>query len=132
MRIRLASVSISNYDRALKFYTGILGFVKKRDIALGHGMRWLTVVSPEDPEGAELLLEPNARYPAMKALRESLRKDGIPIIAFEVDDVEAECTRLKKLGVRFVRKPRKAGVATEAVFDDTCGNLVQIYRITAR
>ncbi len=82
MKIRLASVSIDDYDKALGFYTGVLGFVKKRDIPLGGGARWITVVSPEEPDGTELLLEPNASYPAMKALKESLVRDGIPFTAF--------------------------------------------------
>ncbi|HEY2980943.1 MAG TPA: VOC family protein, partial [Anaerolineales bacterium] len=90
MRIKLTSVSIDDYDKALKFYTEMLGFVKKRDIPLGEGARWLTVVSPQDRDGTELLLEPNAAYPAMKALKSALRKDGIPFTAFEVDDIQEE------------------------------------------
>ena len=99
-------MSISNYEKALKFYTEVLGFVKKRDIPLGHGLRWLTLVSPEEPEGPELLLEPNAKYPAMKALKESLVKDGIPFMAFQVDDIQQEYARLKKLGVQFTMEPK--------------------------
>jgi catechol 2,3-dioxygenase-like lactoylglutathione lyase family enzyme len=131
MKIRLTSVSISNYDKALKFYTEVLGFVKKRDIPLGHGVRWLTLVSPEEPEGTELLLEPNAKYPAMKALKESLVKDGIPFMAFQVDDIQQEYARLKKLGVQFTMEPKNMGMMTEAVFNDTCGNLIQIYQVNA-
>ena len=131
MKIRLTSVSISNYDKALKFYTEVLGFVKKRDIPLGHGLRWLTLVSPEEPEGTELLLEPNAKYPAMKALKESLVKDGIPFMAFQVDDIQQEYARLKKLGVQFTMEPKNLGMTTEAVFNDTCGNLIQIYQVNA-
>jgi catechol 2,3-dioxygenase-like lactoylglutathione lyase family enzyme len=131
MKIRLTSVSISNYDKALKFYTEVLGFVKKRDIPLGHGVRWLTLVSPEEPEGTELLLEPNAKYPAMKALKESLVKDGIPFMAFQVDDIQQEYARLKKLGVQFTMEPKNMGMTTEAVFNDTCGNLIQIYQVNA-
>ena len=131
MKIRLTSVSISNYDKALKFYTEVLGFVKKRDIPLGHGLRWLTLVSPEEPEGTELLLEPNAKYPAMKALNESLVKDGIPFMAFQVDDIQQEYARLKKLGVQFTMEPKNLGMTTEAVFNDTCGNLIQIYQVNA-
>src|SRR5919201_7106858 len=101
MRIKLTSVSIDDYDKALKFYTEIMGFMKKRDIPLGNGARWITVVSPEEPEGTELLLEPNANYPAMKALKESLVQDGIPFTAFQVDDIQKEYARLKKLGVEF-------------------------------
>jgi catechol 2,3-dioxygenase-like lactoylglutathione lyase family enzyme len=129
MKIRLTSVSISNYDKALKFYTEILGFVKKRDIPLAHGVRWLTLVSPEEPEGTELLLEPNARYPAMKALKESLLRDGIPFTAFQVDDIEQEYARLKKLGVHFTMAPKNVGMTKEAIFNDTCGNLIQIYEL---
>ena len=131
MKIRLTSVSISNYDKALKFYTEVLGFVKKRDIPLGHGVRWLTLVSPEELEGTELLLEPNAKYPAMKALKESLVKDGIPFMAFQVDDIQQEYARLKKLGVQFTMEPKNMGMTTEAVFSDTCGNLIQIYQVNA-
>src|SRR5919108_4525742 len=101
MRIKLSSVPIADYDKALKFYTEVLGFVKKHDIPLGGGARWLTVVSPEEPNGTELLLEPNADYPAMKALKEALVKDGIPFTAFEVDDIQREYARLKKQGVEF-------------------------------
>src|SRR5262245_22007894 len=118
MKIRLTSVSISNYDKALKFYTKILGFVKKQDIPLGHGVRWLTLVSPEEPDGTELLLEPNSRYPATKALKESLVKDGIPFMAFQVDDIQQEYARLKKLGVHFTMEPKNTGMTTEAVFND--------------
>ncbi|HEX2697361.1 MAG TPA: VOC family protein, partial [Anaerolineales bacterium] len=96
MKIKLASVPIDDYDKALKFYTEVLGFVKKHDIPLGPGARWITVVSPEEPNGTELLLEPNASYPAMKALRESLVKDGIPYTAFEVNDIQKEYERLQQ------------------------------------
>jgi predicted enzyme related to lactoylglutathione lyase len=130
MKIKLTSVSIDDYDKALKFYTEVLGFVKKQDVPLGEGARWITVVSPEDPDGTELLLEPNADYPAMKALKESLVKDKIPFTAFQVDDIQKEYERLKKLGVKFTMAPTKMGEATLAVFDDTCGNLIQIYQIT--
>jgi predicted enzyme related to lactoylglutathione lyase len=131
MRISLSSVSIDNYDKALKFYTEIMGFVKKHDIPLGEGVRWITVVSPEEPNGTELLLEPNAWYPAMKALKESLVKDGIPFTAFEVKDIQAEYERMKNLGVEFTMEPTNMGMTTAAVFDDTCGNLIQIYQTTA-
>jgi len=129
MKIKLTSVSIDDYDKALKFYTEILGFVKKQDIPMGGGARWITVVSPEEKDGTELLLEPNATYRAMKALKESLVKDGIPFTAFQVDDIQKEYDRLKKLGVVFTQAPTKAGPATIAVFDDTCGNLIQIYQV---
>ncbi|MEP7285691.1 MAG: VOC family protein [Chloroflexota bacterium] len=130
MKIKLTSVSIADYDKALKFYTEILGFKKKHDIPLGQGARWLTVVSPEEPDGTELLLEPNADYPAMKALKESLVKDGIPFTAFEVDDIQQEYERMKKLGVEFTMEPTNTGMTTVAIFDDTCGNLIQMFQIT--
>ena len=129
MKIKLTSVSIDDYDKALNFYTEVLRFVKKRDIPLGDGARWITVVSPEEPEGTELLLEPNAEYPAMKALKESLVKDGIPYTAFQVGDVQAEYERMKSLGVEFTMEPTNMGTTTAAVFDDTCGNLIQIYQL---
>ena len=129
MKIKLASVSIDDYDKALKFYTEVLGFMKKRDIPLGEGARWITVVSPEDPDGTELLLEPNADYPAMKALREALNKDGIPFTAFQVGDIQKEYERLKKLGVEFTMEPTNMGMTSAAVFNDTCGNLIQIYQV---
>ena len=130
MRIKLASIPIANYDKALKFYTQVLGFVKKRDIPLGHGARWLTVVSTDEPDGTELLLEPNASYPAMKSLKESLVKDGVPYTAFQVEDVQAEYARLRKLGVEFTMEPTDMGMSKVAVLDDTCGNLIQIYQVT--
>ena len=131
MKIKLASVPIDDYDKALKFYTEKMGFEKKRDIPLGEGARWITVVSPQEPNGTELLLEPNSSYPAMKALKEALVKDGIPITAFEVDDIQAEYARIKKLGVEFTMEPTNMGSTTVAILDDTCGNLIQIYQITA-
>jgi catechol 2,3-dioxygenase-like lactoylglutathione lyase family enzyme len=129
MKIRLSSVSIDDYDKALKFYTEVLGFVKKNDILLGEGARWITVVSPEEPNGTELLLEPNAYYPAMKALKESLVKDGIPFTAFLVSDVQQEYERLRELGVEFTMEPTNMGMTSAAVLDDTCGNLIQIYQL---
>src|SRR5258706_4077414 len=131
MKIKLTSVSIADYDKALKFYTEVLGFVKKHDIPLGQGARWLTVVSREEPDGAELLLEPNADYPAMKALKESLVKDGIPFTAFQVDDIQQEYARMNKLGVELTMEPTNLGMSTVAIFDDTCGNLIQIFQVTA-
>jgi predicted enzyme related to lactoylglutathione lyase len=131
MKIKLSSVSIDDYDKALKFYTEVLGFVKKRDIPLGGGARWITVVSPEEPDCTELLLEPNADYPAMKALKDSLMKDGVPFTAFQVDDIQKEYARLKDLGAEFTMEPTDMGTTTAAVFNDTCGNLIQIYQVTA-
>ena len=130
MKIKLTSVSIDDYDKALKFYTDVMGFVAKRDIPLGDGARWITVVSPEEPDGTELLLEPNAEYPAMKALKESLVKDGMPFTAFEVGDIQKEYERMKKLGVEFTMEPTNIGPTTAAVLNDTCGNLIQIYQVT--
>lgn len=129
MRIRLASVPIDDLDKALKFYTEIMGFVKKHDIPLGEGVRWLTVVSPEDPDGTELLLEPNSEYPAMKALKADLLRDGIPYTAFEVNDVQDEYERLRNLGVEFSMEPTNFGTTTAAVLHDACGNLIQIYQM---
>jgi len=130
MKIKLASVSIDDYDKALKFYTEVLGFILKRDIPLGNDARWITVVSPDEPNGVELVLEPNASYPAMKALKESLVRDGIPFTAFEVNDIQKEYERMKKLGVEFTMEPTNMGTTTAAIFDDTCGNLIQIYQLT--
>lgn len=132
MKIKLNSVSIDDYDKALKFYTEKMGFVLKRDIPLGDGARWITVVSPEEPNGTELLLEPNAGYPAMKALKESLMKDGIPFTAFEVSDIQKEYERMKKLGVEFSMEPTNMGMTTVAILNDTCGNLIQIYQMTGK
>ena len=129
MRIKLTSVSIDDYDKALKFYTEVMGFQPKRDIPLGDGARWITVVSPEEPDGTELLLEPNAEYPAMKALKESLVRDGIPFTAFEVRDIQKEYERMKNLGAEFTMEPTNMGMTTVAVLNDTCGNLIQIYQM---
>lgn len=129
MKIKLTSVSIDDYDKALKFYTEVMGFVKKHDIPLSDGARWITVVSPEEPNGTELLLEPNASYPAMKALKESLVKDGMPFTAFLVSDVQQEYERMRELGVEFTMEPTNMGMTTAAVLDDTCGNLIQIYQL---
>jgi catechol 2,3-dioxygenase-like lactoylglutathione lyase family enzyme len=129
MKIKLTSVSIDDYDKALKFYTEVMGFVKKHDIPLGEGARWITVVSQEEPNGTELLLEPNASYPAMKALKESLVKDGMPFTAFLVNDVQQEYERMRELGVEFTMEPTNMGMTTAAVLDDTCGNLIQIYQL---
>jgi catechol 2,3-dioxygenase-like lactoylglutathione lyase family enzyme len=127
MKIKLTSVSVDDQDKALKFYTEVLGFVKKADFSVGQA-KWLTVVSPEEPDGTELLLEPNADYPAMKALKEALVKDGIPFTAFQVDDIQREYERLKEQGVVFTMEPTKTAQATIAIFEDTCGNLIQIYQ----
>lgn len=124
MRIHLSSVFVDDQDKALRFYTDVLGFVKKTEVPLGED-RWLTVVSPEDPDGTELLLEPDS-HPAVKPYKAALVEDGIPATAFAVDDVHAEFNRLRDLGVRFTQEPLEMGPATTAVLDDTCGNLIQI------
>jgi catechol 2,3-dioxygenase-like lactoylglutathione lyase family enzyme len=123
-RITVTSVYVDDQDKALRFYTDVLGFVKKTEIPLGEA-RWLTVVSPEDVEGTELLLEPDG-HPAVRPFKEALLADGIPFTSFGVDDVNAEHERLRALGVRFTQAPLAAGPVTTAVFDDTCGNLIQI------
>lgn len=128
MKISLLSISVGDQDKALVFYGRILGFQTNHDIDMGNGDRWLTLVSSDNPDGPELLLEPNAKYPAMKALKESLVKDGIPFTAFEVDDTHAEYERLIKMGVQFTGPPQTADGTIFAVFDDTCGNLIQIYQ----
>ena len=124
MRINLASVLVDDQEKALRFYTDVLGFQKKTDIPAG-GARWLTVVSPEEPEGTELLLEPDG-HPAAKPFKQALVNDGIPYTSFAVDDVGKEFERLRGLGVRFTQEPIDMGPVTAAVFDDTCGNLIQI------
>lgn len=124
MRIHLTSVFVDDQDRALRFYTDVLGFVKKAEVPVGKD-RWLTVVSPEDPDGTELLLEPDG-HPAVKPYKTALANDGIPAASFAVDDVPAEFARLRGLGVRFTQEPMEAGPVTVAVLDDTCGNLIQI------
>lgn len=125
MKIHLTSVFVNDQAEAERFYTEVLGFVKKHDVPLGEKDRWLTVVSPDEPEGTELLLEP-AGHPAVGAYRDALVKDGIPLAQFAVADVRAEHERLRGLGVRFTQEPLEMGPATTAVFDDTCGNLIQI------
>jgi catechol 2,3-dioxygenase-like lactoylglutathione lyase family enzyme len=128
MRINLTSVLVDDQDKALHFYTGLLGFEKKTEIPLGEH-RWLTVVSPGDPDGTELVLEPDA-HPAAKVFKEALASDGIPYTSFAVDDVAAEFARLERLGVRFTQQPAQMGPVITAVFDDTCGNLIQIAQRT--
>lgn len=124
MRIHLTSVFVDDQDKALRFYTEVLGFVKRTEVPLGAD-RWLTVVSPEDPDGTELLLEPDG-HPAVKPYKAALVEDGIPAASFAVDDVEAEFNRLRELGVHFTQAPLEMGPVTTAVLDDTCGNLIQI------
>ncbi|MFD5815916.1 VOC family protein [Streptomyces sp. NPDC059618] len=124
MRIHLTSVFVDDQEKALRFYTEVLGFVKKHDVPLGEH-RWLTVVSPEDPDGTQLLLEPSG-HPAVQPYKTALVQDGIPATAFAVDDVQAEFSRLRDLGVTFTQEPLEMGPVTTAVLDDTCGNLIQI------
>jgi catechol 2,3-dioxygenase-like lactoylglutathione lyase family enzyme len=124
MRINLTSVFVDDQRAALAFYTDVLGFTKHRDIPLGAAS-WLTVVSPDSPDGPELLLEP-AGHPAVKPYRDALAEDGIPLAQFAVDDVAAEHERLTRQGVVFTQPPTDVGSAVIAVFDDTCGNLIQI------
>jgi catechol 2,3-dioxygenase-like lactoylglutathione lyase family enzyme len=124
MRINLTSVLVDDQAKALRFYTEVLGFTKKHDVPLGEHS-WLTVVSPEEPDGTELLLEPDG-HPAVRPFKEALVEDGIPYASFAVDDVTAEYERLVARGVRFTQPPTEMGPVTTAVFDDTCGNLIQI------
>lgn len=125
MRIELTSIFVDDQRAALAFYTDVLGFTKRHDIPLGEAA-WLTVVSPEAPDGPELLLEPAGGHPAVKPYRDALAEDGIPLVQFAVDDVAAEYERLTARGVTFTQPPTDAGPVVMAVFDDTCGNLVQI------
>jgi catechol 2,3-dioxygenase-like lactoylglutathione lyase family enzyme len=124
MRINLSSVLVDDQEKALAFYTDVLGFEKKEDIPLGAA-RWLTVVSPADRDGVELVLEPDG-HPAAKPFKLALVEDGIPFTSFAVEDVAAEHERLRECGVRFTQEPTDMGTVTTAVFDDTCGNLIQI------
>ena len=125
MRIKLTSLMVDDQDKALKFYTDVLGFKKKVEIPVGE-YRWLTVVSPESPE-VELSLEPNAN-PAGKTFQEAMFKQGIPLAAFEVDDIQQEAKRLKGRGVAFTQDPTAMGPVTIAICADTCGNLIQLYQ----
>jgi len=123
-RINITSVLVDDQDKALRFYTEVLGFRKKTEVPLGNH-RWLTVVSPDDPDGTELLLEPDG-HPAVGPFKRALQNDGIPFTSFAVDDVNAEYERLRALGVTFTQQPLEAGPVTTAVLDDTCGNLIQL------
>ena len=124
MRINLTSVLVDDQAKALAFYTDVLGFTKKTDIPMGEHS-WLTVVSPDDPDGVELVLEPDS-HPAVGPFKDALVADGIPFTSFAVTDVQAEHDRLTALGVTFTQPPTAMGPVTTAVFDDTCGNLIQI------
>ncbi len=127
MRIYLTNVFVDDQDKAEKFYTGVLGFKVKNNIPLGEN-RWLTVVSSEDPEGTELLLEPSD-HPAVNPYKEALVSDGIPAHSFQVQDLDAERKSLGDLGVEFTVEPMDAGLVRMAVFDDTCGNLIQLIQM---
>ena len=127
MKIKLTSVMVDDQEKASRFYTDVLGFIKKRDIPMGEA-RWLTVVSPEGPDDIELLLEPRGEIG--KGFQKSLFDSGIPLTAFAVDDVQGEYERLKIRGVAFKQAPTKIrGAPTVAMFEDTCGNLIQIYQV---
>jgi catechol 2,3-dioxygenase-like lactoylglutathione lyase family enzyme len=124
VNITLTSVFVDDQEKALRFYTDVLGFVAKNDVPMGEH-RWLTVVSPDQPDGVELVLEPD-EHPAAQAYKQGLVADGIPYNSFSVTDVQAEYDRLTALGVRFTQPPTQMGPVTTAVLDDTCGNLLQI------
>jgi catechol 2,3-dioxygenase-like lactoylglutathione lyase family enzyme len=126
MRIKLISIFVDDQEKALRFYTDVLGFRKKQDFPVG-GARWITVVSPEGPDDLELVLEPNG-HPAASAYQSALRKDGIPITAFESMAIHDEVQRLEDAGVVFTMEPTVAGNVTLAIFSDTCGNLIQVYQ----
>ncbi len=123
-RITITSVLVDDQAKALRFYTEVLGFVKKTEVPMGEHA-WLTVVSPEDPDGTQLVLEPSD-HPAVAPFKKALVADGIPYTSFAVDDVQAGHDRLVAAGVRFIQPPTSMGPVTTAVFDDTCGNLIQI------
>ena len=125
MRIYIANVFVDDQEKALRFYTEVLGFQKKEDVPVGPVDRWLTVVSPQSPDGPELLLEPDG-HPAVRPYKDALVADGIPAASFAVDDVHAEFERLQELGVKFTQEPLEMGPVVTAVLDDTCGNLIQL------
>lgn len=127
MKIRFSSVYVDDQEKALQFYTEVLGFVKKMDLPVGE-YKWLTVVSLEDPDGAELVLEPEISQ-ATRSFKEVLFDQGIPLTAFAVENTQKEYDRLTKLGVLFMMEPAQIGLVTQAVFEDTCGNLIQIYQV---
>jgi glyoxylase I family protein len=128
MKIQLVSIFVEDQDKALMFYTQVLGFIKKRDLPVGE-YKWLTVVSPEGPQDIELVLEPNSN-PAAKTFQKAIFEQGIPITIFAVADIQQEYARLKKLGVEFTMDPTNMGMTIMATFNDTCGNLLGIYQVT--
>lgn len=127
MKIALSSVMVNNQDNAKKFYTEVLGFITKHDIAMGE-FRWLTVVSPDDVDGTELVLEP-VNDDSARTFQQVMYSYGKPAMAFTVDDVEQEFERLKSLGVKFTQEPIEMGEIKRAVLDDTCGNYIQIFQV---
>jgi predicted enzyme related to lactoylglutathione lyase len=127
MKIKLCSVYVDNQEKALKFYTEVLGFVKKMDFPVGE-YKWLTVTSPEEPDGSELVLEPDVSR-ATQCFKQAFFEQGIPLTAFVVEDIQKEYERLTSLGVLFRMEPAQIDSVTQAVFDDTCGNLIQIYQV---
>ena len=127
MKIKLTSVFVNDQNKALDFYTKVLGFVKKADVAAGN-YRWLTVVSPEEPNGSQIVLEPNVN-PAARTYQEAIFKQGIPTTMFFVDDIQQEYQRMKGLGVKFTMQPTKVTGSTIAKLEDTCGNLIQITQL---
>jgi catechol 2,3-dioxygenase-like lactoylglutathione lyase family enzyme len=127
MRIYVTSILVDDQSKALDFYTRVLGFKVKNDVPVGEH-RWLTVVSPEDPDGTELLLEPGA-HPAVKPYKSALVEDGIPATSFQVDNLDSEYDRLRSLGVSFIQKPMDAGPVCMALLEDTCGNLIQLVQM---
>jgi catechol 2,3-dioxygenase-like lactoylglutathione lyase family enzyme len=127
VRIAFTSILVDDQDRALAFYTDMLGFLPKTDFPVGD-FRWITVVSPDAPDGTELVLEPNVN-PAALAFQTAMHEQGIPLTAFQVDDIAGEYARLREKGVVFTHEPTEAGPVTIALFDDTCGNLIQIFQL---
>ena len=127
MKIKLTGVFVDDQDKALKFYVDVLGFIKKEDMPVGE-FKWLTVVSPEAPDDIELLLEPN-NNPAAKTYQQAIFDQGIPAAAFAVDDIHQEYERLKERGVEFSMEPTESGPVILAIFNDTCGNLIQLYQV---
>lgn len=127
MKVKLSSVFVDDQDKALEFYTEVLGFVKKTEIPMGE-CKWLTVVSTEGPQDIELVLEPMSFQPA-KTYQMALFEAGIPLTAFAVDDIQKEYERMRKLGVKFLGELKKKGPVTVALFEDTCGNLIQLYQV---
>src|SRR5213593_4390911 len=127
MKIKLTSVFVNDQNKALDFYTKTLGFVKKADVSAGK-YRWVTIVSPEESNGSQLVLEPNDNPPA-KSYQEAIFKQGISATMFFVDDIQKEYQRLKRLGVKFTKEPTRTRGSTIAIFDDTVGNLIQITQL---